>query len=410
MGRENPERHSMDIANNGIILTSRKTLTLVQQDVRSQDGWQSLAWKLASPDLPDCVLTHSVMDAHAHLLSPPDRADHALVAALLWAMKNRHDIVAEGKVSPRLLDGLETLQAIWCRWRPNTYHRVNISVQEECEIETTAGQRPALFAFSGGIDASFSLFRHLNGAAGRNTYKPGAALFVHGMDIPLNRQDFFQKAAERSERILAGTNVPLICMRTNSRILDMDWEHSYGLQLAACFLSLQREFAYGVKGSGEPYEISVIPWGSTPLTDPLTSTSAMQMVHDGAESDRTEKVDWLARNTGIVADLRVCWAGRDLSTNCGECEKCVRTMLNFWAIRHDIPTAFPTTLTARRVRSIKISNEVQLCELQTLLKHATDNHQASDEILRALKSTVLRTKFTFAKRRLFQILARVLGK
>ena len=331
-------------------MTSRKTLILVPQGIRSQDGWQSLAWKLASPDLPNCVLTHSVMDVHAHLFSPPDRADHAVVAALLWAMKNRHDIVVEGKVSPRLLDSLETLRAIWCRWRPNTYHRIDISVQEECEIETTSGQRPALFAFSGGIDASFSLFRHLNGAAGRNTYKPGAGLFVHGMDIPLNREDFFQKATERSERILADTNVPLIRMRTNSRILDMDWEHSFGLQLAACFLTLQRDFSYGVCGSSEPYEIAIIPWGSTPLTDPLPSTSAIQMIHDGAAFDRTEKVDWLARNTSVTADLRVCWAGDDLSTNCGECEKCLRTMLNFWAMRHDIPTAFPTTLSARRVR------------------------------------------------------------
>jgi hypothetical protein len=391
-------------------VTSTKTLTLVPQGIRGQDGWQTLAWKLISPDLPEFVLTHSVADADAHLLSPPDRADHALVIVLLLAMKNQWDIVVEGKVSPRLLDGLETLQAIWSRWCPNTYRRVRIRAQEECEIESTSGQRPALFAFSGGVDACFSLFRHLNGAAGRNNHKPGAALLVHGMDIPLDRPDFFQKAAERAERMLSGTAIPLIRMRTNARLLDMNWEHTFGSQVAACFLSLQRGFAHGVMASSEPYDALVLPWGSTPLTDPLASTSALQVVHDEAEFDRTEKVDWLVRNTDIIANLRVCWAGNNLSRNCGECEKCVRTMLNFWAKGHDVPAAFPTSLTARLVRSLKISNGAQLAELQTLLKHARDQHNARNEILMAVNSVIRRAKLTYVKHRLLQMAAGALGK
>ncbi len=391
-------------------MTNTQTLTLVPQGFHGQDGWQTLAWKLASPGLPEFVLTHSVADADAHLLSPPDRADHALIIVLLLAMKNHWNISVEGKVSPRLLDGLEILQAIWCRWCPNTYHHIEIRAQEECEIETATGQRPALFAFSGGVDASFSLFRHLIGAAGRNNHKPCTALLVHGLDIPLNRPDFFQKAAERAKRMLSDTGVPLTCMRTNSHLLDMDWEHTFGLQLTACFLVLQSGFAHGVMASGEPYDALVLPWGSTPLTDTLASTSALQVVHDGAEFDRTEKVDWLARNSGIVADLRVCWAGNDLSRNCGKCEKCVRTMLNFWAMGHDIPTAFPTTLTAGLVRSVKIANEPQLVELQTLLRHARHQHNAKNEILTAVNSVVRRAKLTYVRRRLLQMAARALGR
>ena len=361
------------------------TVQIASGGLTSDSGWARIDWLLKGLDVGDFRLSHSVPDADSGLLGDPERGDHALCAVLLKAMESRRDIVVEGRVSPKLLDGLETLQAIWHRWRPNRYHPIAISADEESGATPVQGERPAIFAFSGGVDASFSLFRHLHGHAGRNNRTPGAALLVHGMDIPLDRDDFYKSAAARAERMLEGTGVRLIRIRTNSRQLRQNWEDSFGLQLSACFLLFQDAYADAVRGSEEPYESLVLPWGSTPLSDPLSSTARMTMIHDGCEADRTEKVHWLATHTEAAEHLRVCWEGPEKDRNCGECEKCIRTMLNFWAMRLPIPTAFPTELTPGRVASIRIRNALQRTYLANLLRFAEERYPNTNPILYALQ-------------------------
>ena len=357
--------------------------TLSPAGISSLDGWTYLKWELKWGN-ESFLLSHAVQDDDTSLLTDPRRGDHALVAVLLWAMKNKLDVAVEGKVSPRLLDGLETLQEIWHRWKPSRYSKVSIKAQEESAPECVEGDRPAIFAFSGGVDASFSVFRHLKQKAGRNNRKPGAALIVQGMDIPIDRDDFFQSAMERARLILAGTHIPLIGMKTNSRALSQDWVDSFGLQLIACYLVLQNHFAFAVHGSGEPYDTLVIPWGSTPLTDPLLSSESINIDTYGCEFDRTEKVKWLSENTAVCNHLRVCWAGPNLGQNCCECEKCIRTMLNFWATKHKIPNAFPKELTTERIKTLKPKNEIQLREIKSLYRHACINYPKENEQLSAI--------------------------
>lgn len=83
---------------------------------------------------------------------------------------------------------------------------------------------------------------------------------------------------------------------------------------------------------------------SSPLTDPLWSTNLTQVVHDGAEATRLEKILRCVAGSQIALQhLNVCWyntqSGRrivsdkvnsdtlsvDTPLNCGHCEKCMRT-------------------------------------------------------------------------------------
>lgn len=357
-------------------------------------GWSTLRWKLHNDAAKGYVLEHSVPTENAQMLVAPKRGDSALCAVLLWAMHRNLALRIEGEVSPRLLDGLDNLQQIWQRWHPNRYRRVDIQAARELEVSPVQAGRPAVFALSGGVDASFSLFRHLQGQAGRNNRAVGAALLVHGLDIPLARQDFYHGAVQRATQLLAGTGVPLLTMRTNARQLGHNWEDVFGLTLFACLLTLQRNFASAVFGSGNPYNIPLTAWGSTPLTDPLCSTAAMQIEHDGCAFDRTEKCEWLGRNTDITALLRVCWAGESLDRNCGKCEKCLRTMLNFWAVALPVPAAFSNNLTPALIKSIRPKNELQFLELQSLLRHAAQHHAPSDPLLGAVQQVIRRAKLT----------------
>ena len=364
------------------------TLTLAPRGVTHTDGEATLGWTLHADGQPPFALTHTVPERHAALLTDPGRGDHALVVALLHAMRHGWDIRVEGDVSPRLLDGLETLQMIWHRWVPARYAQVRIDVAEEAEAPAAPGDAGAVIAFSGGVDGTYSFFRHFTGAAGRATRRPTAALLVHGMDIPLDQPEVFAGALARGARMLEGTGVPLLPIRTNARALGMDWESSFGLQLIGCFLVFQGNFSAGVHGADVSYDRLVLPWGATIITDPLCSTSSMEILHDGCEANRIDKVDWLAVQTKITSGLRVCWEGSSLDRNCGKCEKCIRTMLDFWCMGHSIPDAFPLPLTPELVSSISIKGAIQLALLQDILEVAKYRHSASDPILFALKRRV----------------------
>jgi hypothetical protein len=367
------------------------TLILAPRGVTHTDGEATLGWTLHADGQPPFALTHTVPERHAALLTDPSRGDHALVVALLHAMRHGWDIRVEGDVSPRLLDGLETLAAIWWRWRPDRYSPVAISAAREVEAPAAPPDAGGLFAFSGGVDGSYTFFKHLQGAAGRATCRPAAALFVHGMDIPLEQPEVFEGALARGRRMLKGTGVPLLPIRTNARQLGMAWQKSFGLQLIGCYLCFEGSFTAALHGSGEPYETLVLPWGSTPMTDRLCSTASLAVHLDGCEANRSEKVDWLVRNTRAADDLRVCWQGPTLDRNCGRCEKCVRTMLNFWCLGHAVPAALPGPLTPQAVATLQPRKRIQLAELESILRLAEVHRPTDDPILKALQRVVWRS-------------------
>ena len=112
----------------------------------------------------------------------------------------------------------------------------------------------------------------------------------------------------------------------------------------------------------------------------------MQHHIDGAVCNRTEKVAWLSQHAEECTDnLRVCWQGPELDRNCGFCEKCIRTKLNFWASGNAIPAAFPGTLTPETVASIKIDSLTKRRELESLYFYAQDLHPKNHPILKILK-------------------------
>lgn len=370
---------------------TQRQIVLHPRGINSAGGWRQLDWEVTGLAAGRLTLRHAVPEVDGGLFDEPERGDAPLAAVLICAMQEGSNIVVEGAVSPRLIAGLETVQSIWQRWRPTQYRQVAIRAAFEQEATVPANREPrAVCAFSGGVDASFTLFRHLHRHAGRLTRPPAAALLVHGMDIPLAQDDAYRQAADKAESMLADTGIKLIRMQSNARMLGQQWEDSFGLILSACFLTLQHRFAWALRGSEEPYDALVLPWGSTPLTDPLCSTAAMRMEHDGCGFDRSEKVAWLAAHTHITSHLRVCWEGPDKDRNCGQCEKCIRTMLNFWSMGLTVPEAFPTELTPQRVRSVRIRNEVQLQYIRTLYRHAAGRYPRQDRLLAAVRALLRR--------------------
>lgn len=322
-----------------------KLIELVPQPIRCTSEGQLRSCRIRSSDADGSSGNKELWFLYPTGMPMPDDddADAYLLAALLPAMKARANIRIHGSVSRDLLANLTELQLVWRKWCPAIYHAVVIQVKHVRDVEA---QLPgAVVAFSGGADAQFTTYRHARSLAGYATKDLRAGVFVHGFDIPLADELGFSGAARMAECVLNDLGLRLFQVKTNIRELwELNWEHYCGTALAAVFYGFKRYAGIGLIGAGEPYDALVYPWGSHPITDPLLGSDAFQVIHDGAGFCRSEKIKILSSWSIGVRHLRVCWAGGTHDRNCGRCEKCVRTQLNFLLAGIPRPECFATPL------------------------------------------------------------------
>jgi len=161
-------------------------------------------------------------------------------------------------------------------------------------------------------------------------------------------------------------------MSTNFRSLGDDWEHCHGAGLASCLMVLQNSYGKGLMGSTDPYSL-VLPWGSNPITDGLLSSNCFQLIHDGAAFSRTEKIKNISTWPEAINNLRVCWQGELKDTNCGTCEKCIRTILNFRVLELGLPGCFEQDINNIQIIKISRLNKLQYGEFSQIIKSAKKN-------------------------------------
>ncbi len=122
-------------------------------------------------------------------------------------------------------------------------------------------------------------------------------------------------------------------------------------------------------GSGDPYNRLALPRGSSPAIDYLLSGDGMEIVNDGAGYSRTEKVAHITSYPVVTDRVKVCWEGPQADRNCGHCEKCVRTRLNFLAAGVENPKCFDTPFELSMIDGVTPHNSRQLDELRAILEH-----------------------------------------
>ena len=287
--------------------------------------------------------------------------DSYLVAALLPAMMAGADVYVQGSVSCELLANLTELQKVWVKWCPGIYREVAITADQIRSDEAPVSG--AVVAFSGGGDAQFTAYRHAEGLAALATRPVRAGVFVHGFDIPLGDIDGFAGAATRSRQVLEDIGLELLVVRSNIRELwSVNWEHLCGAALSAVFLGMRRYAGTALIGAGEPYDALVVPWGTHPIIDPLMGSGSLRIIHDGAGYSRSEKIKQIALWESGVQNLRVCWVGGLRDRNCGECEKCVRTRLNFLLAGVSHPACFSSPMQRDLLKPIVLRSDAARAE------------------------------------------------
>lgn len=280
----------------------------------------------------------------------------ALVAFLPYAMQHGLDLVVEAAVDEDLLLQLDEAQDAWTRWHPSIFSRVDVA-SDIVTARTNPGMKSAIAAFSGGLDASYAMVAHKNGLIGRRCLDLKAAVLVHGFDIPIDKPDWFSSAKKRAEAVANSFDLPLIAVRTNWRSLDTPWGLTFIFGVSSVMHHFKGAYDCGVIAADESYENEVLGWGSNSITNPLMSGSSFPIRFTGAGMSRTQKAGAVSSHQAILDNIRVCWERPDSPTNCGCCEKCIRTKLNFLAAGVDSVPALGSPVTAKQLSTVTIENK-----------------------------------------------------
>lgn len=315
--------------------------------------------------------------------------DFVGLLCIFSAMRSGRALHIAGPVSKTLLRNLEEFQAIWSAWRPDAYSKVQLTADEEVDIAPSS-ERRGIFAFSAGVDSAISLVNHVSGKAGRAAIEPVAGALVHGFDIPLHKPKGFAVARENALAMTKALDAPLRTVRTNWReTFCKDWEDEFATGLVACLSLYSAEANFIVLGADEDYGNLVFPWGSNPVSNPLLS-GAMAVHSEAGGLTRTARVNVLAGVPEVAECLRVCWRTTD-GENCGVCEKCIRTKLNFMANGHE-PMPFDRMPTKGEILGLTASNPVKLAYLREIRATAKANGITDDWVEALDKAIAKNTK------------------
>lgn len=335
-------------------LSESRTTECVRRSVEIAD--KKLWWEITGPTqvLPPPLTVH----------------DMAVTAVVFIAMRQGENLHIEGPVSESMLESVEDLIASWVNLRPDLYQRINVTAAEE--VPDNALPVPprgvAIAAFSGGLDSSFTVWRHANGGVGRRTRRLFAGALIHGLDVPLSAERAFAIAYANADDTLKSINVPMVVIRTNWKTEGCThWEMEFGTGVSTCLRNWQGVVDTALLGSDEDYLRIVMPWGGNPLTYAMLSSTGFKVVYDGGEFARSEKAEGIKDWEVGLRSLRVCWEGPITGHNCGKCEKCLRTKMNFLAVGTPLPLSLPGMPTTSQVFSIRAKASAQMALLYEIL-------------------------------------------
>ncbi len=305
--------------------------------------------------------------------------DAFLAALLLPAMRLGENLTIDAPVSDQLLANVGTISDIYAAWVAGT-RRIRIT----CPAAPASPPPPesvGLF-FACGVDSFYSLLKDIETPA--QAAPITHLILIYGFDVRMGNRPLFDMIADRARRVAAESGRSLLTVETNARqVFDavVGWDFYHGAVLASTALALGGSLRRCTIPSTHAYS-ELLPWGSDPMLDPLWSTESLEIVHDGCEARRTDKVKRLAQWPLVLQHLRVCWPDWTQDYNCGRCEKCIRTMIGLHlAGVLDRSATFPQRLDPKDIRSIRLltgaSSLAFMVELLSVLRdRPADRHIA----------------------------------
>ena len=287
--------------------------------------------------------------------------DPFVVGTVQMAMTAGANLEVHGSVSRSLLQNLEDFIRAWAIWKPNVFKSIGIRAHDEVKQDKPFVEPAAVCGFSGGLDSSFTSFRHATGSGVRYSLPLKAGVMVHGFDIPLDEPDEFRRAFAKAKQQMKSLGLELIPVATNFMSLPVNWSLSFGSGVASVLMLFSRRFDRGLIAQGVPFgSLNHFYEGSNPLTDPLLSSALFRIIADGAGFDRFEKAKIVSQWPEALRYMRVCWEGAKRDRNCCECEKCIRTILTFRVMGLGLPECFEHDVSDDQIANMRHLKPIKL--------------------------------------------------
>lgn len=331
--------------------------------------------------------------------------DSYVCAMLMDAMAESASLTIKGSVSRSLLSNLCEYQGAWNKWLPDIFSLIEIKA-EQIRDDSNTKVEGAVCAFSGGVDACFTVWRHYFKKCSHQAKEIQFCILIHGYDIPLSNQEAFDESYRTAKQTLDSLNLDLKIIKSNFReISKAKWKYTHAAAFIAAFSQAKEMTNECLFASSEPYDALIYPWGTNPITDHLLGSNNFKVFHDGAAFSRSEKVACLPKWPEALKNLRVCWESTDAVLNCGKCEKCLRTMINFLANGLPVPDSMSNSSELiKNMQKIRLKSRPAINEWQTCLAHAQKNN-IKGKWLKTVKNLIFWSKFRnafTAKRRRFK--------
>jgi hypothetical protein len=290
------------------------------------------------------------------------RGDPFLPPLLLRSLVHPGPIVIEAETSPELLTSAHRAAALLETWEmpPDRKGGARLDIQAPLGIAACRGTGVGAF-FSGGVDSFYTVLKNIARYPVGDSRALTHLVMLHGFDVREEDEALFARLSAPLRDAAAALGREFVPLRTNLRELfgDDDFDVTHGVVLAGAGHAMAGLFHTLYIASSYPYS-ELRPWGSHPNLDPLWSSERLDFVHDGAERSRPEKLARIASSPVALRALRVCWMQRD-AYNCGECEKCIRTMLGL-AVHGALEraTAFPARLDPEQVAAVFVPEFIRI--------------------------------------------------
>lgn len=266
-----------------------------------------------------------------------DSADAFVPALLVPSLEQGEDLEIAPPISERLLRRLPRIQDVLVSWYAPALRRISVAASPRREPERDLGTGVGAL-FSSGVDSFYSLMKSERG--GTPEVPPVThLLYLRSLEGSVTRQEAYEAPLDRSigtdesrqhvEAVAQALGKRVIAGASNLRAhFSLNYETYYfGSALAAAGLALSGGLRWLLLPSSRSYA-ELVPCGSHPLLDELWSTERLELVHDGGEARRVDKIERLVAGEPLALEhLRVCLENEGRAFNCGKCRKCVRTMM-----------------------------------------------------------------------------------
>jgi hypothetical protein len=338
----------------------------------------------------------------------PATHDFVAVALAHHAAAEGKDLVVEGPVMVPQLQRLDEFLQIWSVWRPDLFSHIEIRAEDEVphteQQESHGTPAGAVMGFSGGVDAAFALAAHHSGTVGRLQQRISSGVLVVGWDLRHGDEAGLRRAADAAEQSLEHYDVRPAVVATNWKdSVCPAWFMSYTCGLLSLLHLFSGDHAAAVLATDHNYrqELGMRPYAAHMIVNRLLGNPAFPVVSTGGTHRRIERVEFLKGHPALLSNLRVCYQQGAGGTNCGHCEKCVRTQLELRAVDADrevIKQAFPHPMTPEDLQNASVTNATVLEHFIDILDRL-DGQDTDDGYATLVRRWVRRERLAEARRR-----------